>query len=80
MLRDALAQAALLLVGFVALGTAVGVALGAVMTGSGVPFALSAPDIALAAAGLVLLGLLGAGVAVARIAAIDPATVRGGNR
>lgn len=58
MLRDALAQAALLLVGFVA------------------------PDIALAAAGLVLLGLLGAGVAVAvaRIAAIDPATVLGGNR
>ncbi|HHX85090.1 MAG TPA: ABC transporter permease, partial [Actinomycetales bacterium] len=59
---------------------AVGVALGAVMTGSGVPFALSAPDVSLAALGLILLGLVGAGVAVARIAAIDPATALGGNR
>lgn len=79
-LRDALVQAALLLVAAVAVGAAVGVALGAVMTGSGVPFALSAPDVSLAALGLILLGLVGAGVAVARIAAIDPATALGGNR
>lgn len=79
-LRDALVQAALLLVAAVAVGAAAGVALGAVMTGSGVPFALSAPDVSLAALGLILLGLVGAGVAVARIAAIDPATALGGNR
>ncbi|MFG2090332.1 MULTISPECIES: FtsX-like permease family protein [unclassified Spirillospora] len=79
-LRDALTQAFILLLAAVAVGAAIGVALGALMTGGGVPFALSAPNVAAAAAGLIVLGLAGAGAAVARIASIDPATALGGNR
>ncbi|RSN56760.1 MULTISPECIES: ABC transporter permease [Actinomadura] len=80
LLRDALTQAFLLLLAAVATGAAIGVGLGSLITGGGVPFALSAPGITGAAAGLVLLGLVGAGIAVARIASIDPATALGGNR
>ncbi|OLT13962.1 ABC transporter permease [Actinomadura sp. CNU-125] len=79
-LRDALTQAFVLLLASVAVGAAAGVGLGALMTGGGVPFALSAPNVTAAAAGLIVLGLVGAGAAVARIAAIDPATALGGNR
>lgn len=80
LLRDALAQAFILLLAAVAIGAGIGVGLGSLVTGGGAPFALSAPSITTAAAGLVLLGLLGAGTAVARIASIDPATALGGNR
>jgi putative ABC transport system permease protein len=79
-LRDALVQALVLMVGAVSAGAAVGVGLGAFITGGGVPFALSAPDIAAAAAGLILLGLVGAAVAVARVVSVEPATALGGNR
>lgn len=64
----------------VAVGAAVGVGLGAFITGGGVPFALSAPDITAAAVGLILLGLVGAAVAVARVVSVEPATALGGNR
>ncbi|MEU8309232.1 FtsX-like permease family protein [Actinomadura sp. NPDC048955] len=80
LLRDALTQAFLLLVAAVAIGAGIGVGLGSLITGGGMPFALSAPSVTAAAAGLVLLGLAGAGAAVARIASIDPATALGGNR
>ncbi|TDE19012.1 ABC transporter permease [Actinomadura sp. 6K520] len=80
LLRDALTQAFLLLVAAVAVGAGIGVGLGSLITGGGVPFALSAPSVTAAAAGIVLLGLVGAGAAVARIASIDPATALGGNR
>ncbi len=80
LLRDALTQAFILLLAAVAIGAGIGVGLGSLVTGGGAPFALSAPSITTAAAGLVLLGLLGAGTAVARIASIDPATALGGNR
>lgn len=79
-LRDALAQAFILMAVAVAVGVAVGVGLGAFLTGGGVPFALSAPDITAAALGLILLGLIGAAAAVARIVSVDPATALGGNR
>lgn len=79
-LRDALTQAFILLLAAVAVGAAVGVALGALMIGGGVPFALSAPNVTAAAVGLIVLGLTEAGVAVARIASTDPATALGGNR
>ncbi len=79
-LRDALVQALLLLVAAVAVGVAVGVGLGAVITGGGVPFALSAPAVTAAALGLILLGLVGAAAAVARVVSVDPATALGGNR
>ncbi|GAA0563023.1 ABC transporter permease [Actinomadura livida] len=80
LLRDALTQAFLLLVAAVAIGAGIGVGLGSLITGGGVPFALSAPSVTAAAAGIVMLGLVGAGAAVARIASIDPATALGGNR
>jgi putative ABC transport system permease protein len=80
LLRDALAQAFILLLAAVAAGAGIGVGLGSLVTGGGAPFALSAPDIPAAATGIVLLGLVGAGLAVARIASIDPATALGGNR
>lgn len=79
-LRDALIQALVLMVVAVAVGAAVGVGLGAFITGGGVPFALSAPDITAAAVGLILLGLVGAAVAVARVVSVEPATALGGNR
>lgn len=80
LLRDALAQAFILLVAAVAIGAGIGVGLGSLITGGGAPFALSAPSVSTAAAGIVLLGLAGAGAAVVRIASIDPATALGGNR
>lgn len=80
MLRDALTQAFLMLIGSVLVGVAIGVGLGALMTGGGVPFALNAGSIAIAAIGLIVLGLIGAGGAVFRSSRIDPATALGGNR
>ncbi|MGW3855238.1 ABC transporter permease [Micromonospora arida] len=79
-LRDALTQALVLLAAAVAIGVGIGLALGALITGSGIPFALSMPSISAAGAGLVVLGLVGAGAAVIRITSVDPATALGGNR
>ncbi|ROO89015.1 putative ABC transport system permease protein [Actinocorallia herbida] len=80
LLRDALAQALILLLAFVALGVAVGVGLGAFMDGGGVPFRLAAGSVAGAAALLVALGTAGALLAVLRIASVDPLTALGGAR
>jgi putative ABC transport system permease protein len=45
-----------------------------------VPFALEAAPIGIATALTVVLGLLGAAVAVLRITRVDPITALGGNR
>lgn len=79
LLRDGLAQGAILLLGFTAIGVAVGVGFGA-MIPDAVPFALEAAPIGLATALTVVLGLLGAAVAVLRITRVDPITALGGNR
>ncbi|WP_369045793.1 ABC transporter permease [Sinomonas sp. P10A9] len=79
LLRDGLAQGAILLLGFTAIGVAIGVGFGA-MIPDAVPFALEAAPIALATALTVVLGLLGAAVAVLRITRVDPITALGGNR
>lgn len=79
-LRDALCQALVLLVLAVGLGLAIGVGVGALIGGGGVPFALSAPALAVAAVALVVLGLLGAAAAIVRIVAIEPATALGAHR
>ena len=79
-LRDALTQALILLIASVLVGVAVGVGLGALMTGGGVPFALNTANVGLAALGLIALGLIGAAVAVQRITRIDPVIALGGNR
>lgn len=79
LLRDGLAQAAILLVTFTAVGVGIGVGLGALMP-EGMPFALEAPAIATASAATILLGLLGAAVAVLRVTRIEPITALGGAR
>ena len=79
LLRDSLAQAAILLVGFTAVGVAAGVGMGAAMPAA-MPFELEFAPIALASAVTVLLGLVGAAVAVLRIARIDPINALGGQR
>ena len=78
-LTDALAQAAILLVSFTLVGLAVGIGLGAVMP-EGMPFALEAAPLATASAVTVLLGLLGATIAVLRVTRIEPLAALGGNR
>jgi len=79
LLRDGLAQAAILLLVFTAAGVGVGVGLGSLMP-EGMPFALEAPAIAVASALTILLGLLGAAVAVLRVTRIEPITALGGAR
>ncbi|SKC59689.1 ABC transporter permease [Krasilnikoviella flava] len=71
LLRDALGQAAVLLVGGVAVGTALTVA-GAALLPDVVPVVVTTSTTLVPAAGLVLLGLVGAAVSVARITRIDP--------
>lgn len=78
-LRDALAQVVAVLVGATALGTAVGLALGSAMIGKA-PFSLSAPAIATSSGLLIVLGTVGAVVAVRRITAVDPLTALGATR
>lgn len=79
-LRDALVQAFIVLTASTAVGVAVGVGLGALITGGGVPFAIVAADVGWATFGLIALGLLGAAIAVQRISRIDPAVALGENR
>lgn len=79
LLGDALAQAALLLVTGTALGGLVVVGVGFVASGL-VPFALSPLGLGGPLAALVVLGLLGAGLAVRRVTAIDPLTALGSAR
>ena len=79
LLRDSLAQAAILLVGFTILGVVAGVALGAAMPDT-MPFDLEVGPIAVATALTIGLGLLGAAVAVLRIIRIDPLRALGGQR
>ncbi|GAB2690749.1 ABC transporter permease [Thalassiella azotivora] len=71
LLRDAVGQAAVLLVGGVAVGTAAAAGLGALAAGA-VPVLVSPATTLGPAAVLVVLGLGGATTAVARITRIDP--------
>jgi putative ABC transport system permease protein len=77
--RDSIAQAAILLVGFTAVGVAIGSGLGALMP-EAMPFALEASPIAVASVLTIVLGLIGAVAAVTRIARIDPLAALGGQR
>ncbi|MEN5073734.1 ABC transporter permease [Isoptericola cucumis] len=71
LLRDALGQAAVLLVGGVALGTGL-TAAGAALLPDAVPVVVTTATTLVPAAGLIVLGLVGAGISVARITRIDP--------
>ncbi|MFB8387789.1 ABC transporter permease [Microbacterium sp. NPDC055910] len=79
LLRDSLAQAAILLFGFTALGVAAGIGLGAAMPAA-MPFDLELVPIAIASATTIALGLIGAAIAVLRIARVDPLRALGGQR
>lgn len=79
LLRDALAQVAVVLVTGSAVGAGVGTALGLAMAGSA-PFTLEFSSVAVATALLVVLGVLGALVAVRRVTSSDPLLALGGNR
>lgn len=80
LVRDALGQAAAVLVGSTVAGMAVGVGFGALLTSTPMPFALEPVPLAVAAILLVGLGLVGAAAAVGRIARVDPLTALGGQR
>ncbi|MEU0439633.1 MULTISPECIES: ABC transporter permease [unclassified Streptomyces] len=78
-LRDALTQAAAVLLTATAAGTAVGLALGGAMNESA-PFSLQADQVTLAALLLIVLGLAGAAVAIRRITKIQALSALGANR
>ncbi|MFF5403206.1 FtsX-like permease family protein [Streptomyces misionensis] len=78
-LRDALAQAAAVLLAATAAGTAVGLALGGAMNGSA-PFSLQAGQVTLAAVLLITLGLAGAAAAIRRITKVQALSALGANR
>ncbi|WP_241383538.1 ABC transporter permease [Rhodococcus sp. CH91] len=80
LLRDALLQAVIVLVGSVAFGVLVGLGLGSGLEGSGMPFVLESGPILQGAVLLVVLGLLGAALAVVRIVRVDPLAALGENR
>ncbi|MDA2813904.1 ABC transporter permease [Nocardiopsis sp. RSe5-2] len=80
LLRDALGQALVLLVGGTAAGTAAAAALGAAVSGSDVPFVLTPGTVLAPAAVMVALGALGAALSVRRITSVDPLTALGSAR
>ncbi|MGW4803975.1 FtsX-like permease family protein [Kitasatospora sp. NPDC004272] len=79
LVRDALAQAAAVLLAGAVLGGALG-ALGGALASASVPFDVGLSTVAVPVAAMVLLGLLGAALAVRRITAVDPLAALGANR
>jgi putative ABC transport system permease protein len=77
-LRDAMVQAAFVLLAGAAAGGAAGVA-GGVLAAGAAPFLLTPQTTLLPVAGIVVLGLAGAAVAVRSITRIDPLLALGGN-
>lgn len=79
LVRDALAQAAAVLLAGAVLGGAAG-AVGGLIASNGVPFDLSVSSVAVPVTAMVLLGLVGAALAVRRITSVDPIAALGANR
>jgi putative ABC transport system permease protein len=77
-LRDAMTQAAIVLVAGAAIGGAVGVAAGA-LAAQAAPFLLNAGTTVLPVVGIVALGLAGAALAVRRVTKVDALLALGGN-
>ncbi len=80
LLRDALAQALVLLVTGTLLGTGLAAAAGALVAGGAVPFLLDPATLLTPAATTIALGALGAALAVRRITSVDPLTALGSVR
>lgn len=80
LLRDSILQSFVLLAISAGVGIGLGLAAGSVISSSPMPFALEAGPIIGATVLLVVLGLVGAAVAVLRVTRIDPLTALGGSR
>ncbi|BAU86206.1 ABC transport system transmembrane protein [Streptomyces laurentii] len=80
LLKDALGQAVVLLAGGTLLGTGIAAGLGALVSGSAVPFLLTPATVLFPAAVMILLGALGAGLSIRRITSVDPLTALGSAR
>ncbi|MEU6989804.1 ABC transporter permease [Streptomyces sp. NPDC046465] len=80
LLKDALGQAVVLLVGGTLTGTGIAAAVGALVTGSDVPFLLTPATVLTPAAVLVVLGALGAALSIRRITSVEPLTALGSAR
>ncbi|MGP7961528.1 ABC transporter permease [Sanguibacter sp. A247] len=80
LLRDSLAQSAILLLASTTVGVGVGLLLGAGLASTSMPFGLELRAVALASGLTILLGMIGAAVAVLRITRVDPLNALGGNR
>ncbi|MCG2621801.1 ABC transporter permease [Arthrobacter sp. I2-34] len=78
LLRDALAQAAVVLAAGAAVGGGAGV-LGGMFAARAAPFLLTPANTLLPVAGIILLGMAGAVLAVRRVTAVDPLAALGGN-
>ncbi|MFI6446852.1 FtsX-like permease family protein [Kitasatospora sp. NPDC050543] len=79
LVRDALAQAAAVLLAGALLGGALG-GVGGFFASASVPFALSPASVTVPVVAMVLLGLVGAALAVRRITSVDPLAALGANR
>jgi putative ABC transport system permease protein len=77
-LRDALAQAALVLLAGAAVGGSVGLA-GGILAAQAAPFLVTPLTTLLPVAGIVVLGLAGAVLAVRKVTTVDPLLALGGN-
>ena len=77
-LKDAMVQAAVVLLAGAVTGGAAGVA-GGILAAKAAPFLLTAETILLPIAGIVVLGLAGAALAVRSITRVDPLLALGGN-
>ncbi|WP_093588857.1 ABC transporter permease [Lentzea waywayandensis] len=80
LLKDALGQAVVLLAGGTLVGTGLAAGLGAAIAGSTVPFVLTPATVLVPAAVMVVLGALGAALAIRRITSVDPLTALGSTR
>ncbi|WP_031087422.1 ABC transporter permease [Streptomyces sp. NRRL WC-3549] len=80
LLKDALGQAVVLLVGGTLIGTGIAAALGALVSGSAVPFLLTPATVLFPAAVIIVLGALGAALSIRRITSVDPLTALGSVR
>ncbi|MGW0067092.1 FtsX-like permease family protein [Streptosporangium sandarakinum] len=79
LLRDALAQAVIVLLLGAGLGGLLGAALGA-LAGDAVPFVLSVTTTVVPVAVMVVLGAAGAALAIRKITSVDPLTALGASR
>lgn len=80
LLKDALGQAVVLLVGGTLIGTGIAAAVGALVSRSAVPFLLTPATVLIPALVIILLGALGAALSIRRITSVDPLTALGSVR